>query len=82
MRAEQYYANHPPSPPMLPVAGLPVTPPSIEQARDQLRRARNQQTVETNPEMMKQRQLFILDLESKIKEHKYNIRRMSSSRPF
>eukprot|EP00965_Chrysotila_dentata_P128575 4250040-Pleurochrysis_carterae.AAC.1 len=45
---------------------LQPTPMSIVEIREPLRRARNQQLVETDAAMMRQRSLLIMDLASEI----------------
>eukprot|EP00965_Chrysotila_dentata_P032464 1082399-Pleurochrysis_carterae.AAC.1 len=49
----------------------PPTPLSVELVREQLRLARNQQSMESNPEMMRQRSLYIMDLEAKLAQHRH-----------
>eukprot|EP00965_Chrysotila_dentata_P165450 5463783-Pleurochrysis_carterae.AAC.1 len=58
--------TQPPSPP---------TPWSIEQVKEQLNLARNQQSMESNPDMMRQRQIYIMGLEATIGQYRNERRR-------
>eukprot|EP00965_Chrysotila_dentata_P022949 760566-Pleurochrysis_carterae.AAC.5 len=46
----------------------PLTPLSVRELRQQLRRARNAQSLETSTEVMRQRQLYIMDLETQVEQ--------------
>eukprot|EP00965_Chrysotila_dentata_P142656 4715170-Pleurochrysis_carterae.AAC.1 len=72
------YQQIPPRTPTCPTSSMsraaqqdsPPAPWSIEQIKEQLNLARNQQSVETNPDMMRQRQIYIMDLEAKVSRYR------------
>eukprot|EP00965_Chrysotila_dentata_P127704 4222679-Pleurochrysis_carterae.AAC.2 len=52
----------------------PNTPTSLRQLRDQLCTAHSEQSLEINSDMMRQRQLYTMDIEAKPNQHDYDRR--------
>eukprot|EP00965_Chrysotila_dentata_P251690 6210212-Pleurochrysis_carterae.AAC.1 len=54
---------------------LPLTPLNMKQVKEQIRRARDQQIYEQDPAMMRQRHVYILDLEAEVNRDRKERRR-------
>eukprot|EP00965_Chrysotila_dentata_P002677 87489-Pleurochrysis_carterae.AAC.1 len=62
----------------------PPTPVGIKEIKHQLRRARNAQSLETSADVMRQRQLYIMDLESQLEleqSRRYKQQRQAHMQP-